>query len=185
MPEAGSTDDVPKREHEATSAEPTSVAPDTELAPPLTPVPATAPLSSAESIDVDLNPSSAREGQTGPNPTLASRDQTRSLPQFDSPRSSGKGSFGPDSGRATAAQVTKSRSKEGAHTTMQSVMRPELTSTGAPHSRRFLSIERELEQSTAAIKFLKKEQVRLQKGLRTAWVLAGVALLTALGSLYW
>jgi hypothetical protein len=185
MSEEDSMGNAPKKEPELDAPEPTSVAPDTEHAAPLTPVPPTASIPSTDSIDVDLQSSSDRKTETGPNPTLVSREQATASLRPDSLPTSERGHFGPDSGRATAAQIAKPRSKDGTHTTMQSVMRPELATTGAPHSRRFLSIEREIEQSTAAIKFLKKEQIRLQKGLRLAWIVAGLALLVALGSTYW
>lgn len=187
MSEEGSMDDVPKKQLESNALEPTSVAPDTEHAVPLTPVPSTASIPSSEATDVDSHLSSHPKAETGRTQTLVSREQAQSSLRPDAlSDSDDRGYFGPDSGRATADQIRMARSKkQGTHTTMQSVMRPEPSSTGAPHSRRFLSIEREIEQSTAAIKFLKKEQIRLQKGLRAAWIVAGLALLVALGSAYW
>jgi len=62
-------------------------------------------------------------------------------------------------------------------TTLQSMMRPDLMPQGASDQRRFLSIERELSEDSAAIKFLEKRLNRLEKDSRIALAVAAFALL--------
>jgi len=64
--------------------------------------------------------------------------------------------------------------------TLQSMMRPDLMPHGVSDPRRFLSIERELSEDSAAIKFLEKRLNRLEKDSRVALALAGFALLLAI-----
>jgi hypothetical protein len=63
--------------------------------------------------------------------------------------------------------------------TLQSMMRPDLVTHGVSDARRFLSIERELSEDSAAIKFLEKRLHRLEKDSRVALALAVFALLLA------
>ena len=73
--------------------------------------------------------------------------------------------------------------QEGTHnTTLQSMIRPDLMSHGLSDPRRFLSIERELSESSAAVKFLEKRLNRIEKDSRVALALAGLALLLAVVS---
>lgn len=65
------------------------------------------------------------------------------------------------------------------HTTLQSMIRPDLMNHGMSDPRRFLSIERELSESSAAVKFLEKRLNRIEKDSRIALALAGVAVLLA------
>jgi hypothetical protein len=69
--------------------------------------------------------------------------------------------------------------EEGSHTTMQSMIRPDLMAHGIADPRRFLSIERELSELSAAIKFLEKRLHRGEKDSRIALALAGLAVLLA------
>jgi hypothetical protein len=155
-----------------TLSAPISESPDTEIGAPLTPVPST------ESIDVIVPPVDSPTDANRPVPTLASPDNEQAKAPTSVPLES-PAKFVPDSRRATAAQVTAGKARDGSNTTLQSMMHPEPVSIGVPQSRRFLSIERELEQCGAAIRLLKKEQMRLQRDARSAWIIAGVALLLA------
>ena len=67
----------------------------------------------------------------------------------------------------------------GHHTTLQSMIRPDLMNHGLSDPRRFLSIERELSENSAATRFLEKRLNRAEKDSRVALALAGVALLLA------
>ena len=59
------------------------------------------------------------------------------------------------------------------------MIRPDLMNHGMSDPRRFLSIERELSESSAAVKFLEKRLNRIEKDSRIALALAGVAVLLA------
>lgn len=67
----------------------------------------------------------------------------------------------------------------GHHTTLQSMIRPDLLNHGMSDPRRFLSIERELSENSAATRFLEKRLNRAEKDSRVALALAGLALLLA------
>ncbi len=69
--------------------------------------------------------------------------------------------------------------EEGSHTTLQSMIRPDLMAHGVADPRRFLSIERELSETSAAIKFLEKRLNRAEKDSRIALAVAGLAVLLA------
>lgn len=63
--------------------------------------------------------------------------------------------------------------------TLQSLMRPDLLVHTVSDPRRFLSIERELSETSAANKFLEKRLTRLEKDSRIALALAVFSLLLA------
>lgn len=63
--------------------------------------------------------------------------------------------------------------------TLQSLMRPDLLVQTVSDPRRFLSIERELNETSAANKFLEKRLNRLEKDSRLALGLAAFAILLA------
>ena len=69
------------------------------------------------------------------------------------------------------------------NTTLQSMMRPDLLGYPIYDPRRFASIERELSEASAALRFLEKRLNRLEKDSRIALFLAGFALLVAALSL--
>lgn len=69
---------------------------------------------------------------------------------------------------------------QDSNTTLQSMMRPESSSAGVPHTRRFLSIERELEQLGASIKLLEKRLESTKRDVKVAWIAAGAAALLGL-----
>lgn len=153
--------------------DPASFSPDTEIGAPLTPVPST------ESVDVVVTPQ--RPVESALNPTLTSHAATPHTDTEDL-TSTTKGTFSPHSRRATAAQVREGKVGEGSSTTLQSMMRPEITMKGTSHTRRFLSIERELEQCGATIRLLEKEQIQLRRDTRIAWGVAGLALVAAIAA---
>ena len=83
--------------------------------------------------------------------------------------------------RLTPMESTKAKlplkdgSNSGSNTTLQSMKRPEVTTTGATHTRRFMSIERDLEQMNATIKLLEKRCKRAENRVKMAWIAAAIA----------
>lgn len=65
------------------------------------------------------------------------------------------------------------------NTTLQSMIRPDLMAHGLSDPRRFLSIERELSEASASIRFLEKRLNRLERDGRFVLALAAVAVLFA------
>jgi len=64
----------------------------------------------------------------------------------------------------------------GNNTTLQSMTRPDVTGDGVTNVRRFLSIERELEETAASTKLLEKRVKALETQLKLTFLLAGCAL---------
>lgn len=65
--------------------------------------------------------------------------------------------------------------KGDSNTTLQSMKRPEVAASGVTQTRRFLSIERDLEQMNAALKLLEKRCTRAENSAKLAWIAAGIA----------
>lgn len=85
----------------------------------------------------------------------------------------------PEDAHAHASDQSARTREATHHTTLQSMIRPDLMNHGMSDPRRFLSIERELSESSAAVKFLEKRLNRIEKDSRIALALAGVAVLLA------
>ncbi len=129
--------------------------PDTERTDPLTPAPST----DSVEVSVDLESSAhPRSRRTLTDPARSLAKTARSAGQSKSP------------------QLPEEQSS---NTTMQSMMRPDLKMSGVPDSRRFLSIENDLDQLSATVRLLEKGLIGAQKEARIAWILATVALVLA------
>lgn len=65
--------------------------------------------------------------------------------------------------------------KGDSNTTLQSMKRPEVAASGVTQTRRFLSIERDLEQMNATLKLLDKRCTHLENSVKMAWIAAAIA----------
>jgi hypothetical protein len=137
---------------EATSATPT----ESTRAP--------APVKSSEQFSAVHHRASATAGQSPPT------QQTRPAPARELDLQQGQGSSG--------SEATNDKEGDG-NTTLQSMMRPEMMAHVFADPRRFLSIERELSEAGAAIKFLEKRLVRAEKDNRIALAVAALGVLLA------
>ncbi len=129
--------------------------PDTERTEPPTPSPG------IESVEVSVEMGSSVHPRTPRTLT----DPARSLAK--TARSAG---------HSTAPRLSE---EQNSHTTMQSMKRPDVKMSGVPHSRRFLSIENDVDQISAALRLTEKGLISAQKEARIAWILATVALIFA------
>lgn len=129
--------------------------PDTERTEPPTPMPG------SESVEVSVTLESsvhARAPRTVSDPAKSLAKTARSAGQSASPSL-------PEA--------------QNSHTTMQSMKKPDVKLSGVPHSRRFLSIENDLDQVSATMRLMEKGLISAQKEARIAWILATAALVLA------
>ena len=133
--------------------------PDTEPSFPMTPP--------GEHISVDVVPHSQLIQETSPEFTRSEAVTLDAMERLSATQQS----------RLTPMESTKAKLplKDGSNTTLQSMKRPEVSTTGATHTRRFLSIERDLEQMNATIKLLEKRCKRAESGVKMAWIAAAIA----------
>lgn len=137
------------------SAEPrtaeTPPQPDTEPSCPLTPA--------GEHISVDVvAPSESARSQAAARDAISNLSVTQQSP-------------------LTRMESTKAQLplKGDSNTTLQSMKRPEVAASGVTQTRRFLSIERDLEQMNATLKLLDKRCTRLENSVKMAWIAAAIA----------
>lgn len=118
-----------------------------------------------ESVPIAEFPSAPAQHKTSAPPTIP---EGASLSMTDPSR------YSPFS-----EQRAEAPSEATSHTTMQSMQRPELKPGGIPHTRRFLSIERDLQQQSASTRLIAKQLESARREARLALALATIALLAA------
>lgn len=83
---------------------------------------------------------------------------------------------------SNSGEQSSNAGEQSSNTTMQSMQRPEVAAGGVSQTRRFLSIERDLEQQSATTRLLQKQieatrrEARIALGLGVLALLAAVAL---------
>lgn len=168
--------DAPHDAHERSTPEPPSSEPDTEPGMPPTPTLV------ADARPVTLGAAAVKAKAPDPSPTSDSVEVSVDL------ESSGEPARTTLVDGSQLARTTRSRahSKEAkvaptghSSTTLQSMMKPDASSSGVPHTRRFLRIENDLDQTTATVRLLEKRLSGVQKEARVALFVALLALLIA------
>ncbi|GEM_PF-2961205 len=161
--------------------------PDTEVSQPLTPLPPTESLS--ESVRIDESDAFGEKAAITRASLIArSRDTLPESERFLGPENIPHGADHHEGFTPVPARISRPNSTEtgaghhsgNSNTTLQSLMRPEISPSSMSHTRRFLHIECDLDQCNAAIKLLEKRLAKAQLRSRVTLGLAALALLLAL-----